>query len=67
LVIGNEKLTSKRDKLKHHYKGLEAELSEARSDAQKRMDDLVARVGSVEAHSISIAADNEKSLEGFRG
>jgi hemerythrin-like domain-containing protein len=66
-VTGNEKLTSEHDKLKHHYEGLEAELSEARSDAQKRMDDLVARVGSVEAHSINIAADNEKSLEGFRG
>jgi hypothetical protein len=35
MVTGNEKLTSERDKLKHCCKGLEAELSEARSDAHK--------------------------------
>jgi translation initiation factor 2 beta subunit (eIF-2beta)/eIF-5 len=35
LLVGNEKLASERDKLKHHCKDLQAELGETRSDAQK--------------------------------
>jgi hypothetical protein len=65
MVMGNKKLASERDKLKHRCEGLEAELLEARSDTQKRIDDLGARVRSAEAHSIDVAADDEKRLRDF--
>jgi hypothetical protein len=65
VVTGNKKLPSEQDKLKHHCDGLEAELSEACSDVQKRIDDLEARVRSSEARSIDVAAASEKRLRDF--
>jgi hypothetical protein len=43
MVMGNKMLTSESNKLKHCHEGLEAKLSEARSDTQKRIDDPEAR------------------------
>jgi hypothetical protein len=39
---------------------LKAKLAEARSDAQKKIDDLEARVRAAEAHVIDVATANEK-------
>jgi uncharacterized protein with PhoU and TrkA domain len=59
LVVGNKKLASERDELKHRCTDLQAELVEVRSDAQKRIDDLEERVKSTEARRINAAADGE--------
>jgi hypothetical protein len=67
LATDNEKLDSKHDKLKHHCEGLQAELVEARSDAEKHIADLEVKVWSAEAHSIGIAAKGKKHLRDFEG
>jgi hypothetical protein len=40
-------------------------MTEARFDAQKRTDDLEAKVKSAEAHSIDVTADGERRLREF--
>jgi hypothetical protein len=66
LLVGNKKLASERDKLKHRCEDLQAELTEARSDAQKRIDDLEAKVKFAEPHNINVAADDERRLREFK-
>jgi SMC interacting uncharacterized protein involved in chromosome segregation len=65
VVTGNKKLASECDKLKHRCEGLKAELSEARSDAHKRIDNLEPRVRSVKACSVDVATDSKKRLGDF--
>jgi SMC interacting uncharacterized protein involved in chromosome segregation len=60
VVTGNKKLASECDKLKHRCEGLAVELSEARSNAQKIIDDLEAKLRSAEAHSVDTATDRKK-------
>jgi hypothetical protein len=38
MVTGNKKLASKCDKLKHQCEGLQAQLSEARSNTKRKID-----------------------------
>jgi hypothetical protein len=66
MVTGNKKLASEHDKLKQRCEGLEVELSKARSDTQKRIDVLEARVRSATAHSFNVATNGEKRLRDFK-
>jgi hypothetical protein len=65
VVAGNKKLGSQQDQLKHHCENLQAELAQVRSDTEKQVADLEARVKSAEARSIDAAAKGEKKLRDF--
>jgi SMC interacting uncharacterized protein involved in chromosome segregation len=65
LLAGNEKLASEHDKLKYCCEDLHVELMEARSDAQKRIDDLEVKVKPAEAH-VDVAANGGKCLREFK-
>jgi hypothetical protein len=67
LVMGNKSLASECDELKSRCEGPQAELAEARSDAEKRVAILEARVRSTEAHDIDVASTGEKHLREFEG
>jgi hypothetical protein len=67
VVASNRKLCSERDQLKIHCNNLQAELVQARSDAEKGISNLEAKVASVEAYTIEIATEGEKSLRDFQG
>jgi hypothetical protein len=67
LVTGNKNLSSERDELKSRCEGLQAELAEVHSDAEKRVAILEAKVRSVEAHNIVVASASEKRLREFEG
>jgi hypothetical protein len=67
VVASSKKLSSERDQLKIHCDNLQDELAQACSDTEKRISDLEAKVASVEACNIEIAADGEKSLRDFHG
>jgi hypothetical protein len=66
VVAGNKKLGSQQDQLKHHCENLQAELAQVRSDTEKQVADLEARVKSAEARSIDAAAEGEKNLRDFK-
>jgi hypothetical protein len=59
-VVGNRKLSSERNQLKIRCESLEAELAQARSDAEKRVSDLELRVRFAKAHGVEIAAGARK-------
>jgi hypothetical protein len=67
VVAGSSKLSSEHDQLKIRCDNLQAELVQARSDTEKRISDLEAKVASAEGCSIEIAAEGEKSLRDFQG
>jgi hypothetical protein len=67
LVTGNKSLASERDELKSRCEGLQAELAEARSNAEKRATALEVKVRSAEPHSIDVASAAEKCLREFEG
>jgi hypothetical protein len=63
----NKNLAFEHDELKYRCEGLQAELAEARSDAEKRVVILEAKVRSVKAHIIDVASAGEKRLREFKG
>jgi chromosome segregation ATPase len=63
---GNRKLSLERDELKVCCDSLQAELSSAHSDAEKRISSLEAKVVSAEARSAEIAIESKKSLKDFQ-
>jgi chromosome segregation ATPase len=67
VVASIRKLSSECDQLKIHCDSLQAELAQARSDAEKHISNLEAKVLSAEARSIEIAAEGEKNLRDFQG
>jgi hypothetical protein len=66
-LMDNKNLASEHDELKYRCEGLQAELAEARSDAEKRVVILEAKVRSVKAHIIDVASAGEKCLREFEG
>jgi hypothetical protein len=67
LVTGNKSLASERDELKSHCEGLQTELAEARSDTEKRVVVLEAKVRFAEAHNIDVGSAGEICLREFEG
>jgi hypothetical protein len=67
LWLAAKKLSSEHDQLKICCDNLQAELVQARSDAEKRIFGLEAKVASAEARSIEISAKGEKCLRDFHG
>jgi hypothetical protein len=66
-LTDNKNLASEHDELKYRCEGLQAELAEARSDAEKRVVILEVKVRSVKAHIIDVASAGEKRLREFEG
>jgi hypothetical protein len=67
LLEGNKSLLVERNDFRYRCEDLKAKLAEAHSDAQKKVADLEARVRVVEAHSVDVAATDEKRLKDFEG
>jgi hypothetical protein len=67
VVAGSIKLCSKRDQLKIRSDNLQAELAQARYDAEKQISDLEVKVVSAEGRSVEIVPKGEKSLRDFQG
>jgi hypothetical protein len=67
VVAGSIKLCSKRDQLKIRSDNLQAELAQARYNAEKQISDLEVKVVSAEGRSVEIVAKGEKSLRDFQG
>jgi hypothetical protein len=65
VVAGSRKLASEREQLKLQCESLQAEMAQNRSDAEKHIADLEARVKSANACSVEIAAESEKNLRDF--
>jgi hypothetical protein len=66
-VTGNKNLASERNELKSRCEGLQADLAEVHSDAEKRVVVLEAKVRSIEAHNIDVASTGKKRLREFEG
>jgi chromosome segregation ATPase len=60
LMEGNKSLLTERDKFHYHCKDLKVEVARVRSDVEKNVADLEARVKSTEAHIVDVAATGEK-------
>jgi hypothetical protein len=66
VVAGSREVSSECDQLKIHCESLQAELVQARSDAEKRVSDLEVKVKFAEARGVEIASESEKNLGDFR-
>jgi hypothetical protein len=66
VAVGNKKLSLERDELKVRCDSLQAELVSARSDAEKRISGLEAKVAPTEARSAEIAIESKRSLKDFQ-
>jgi hypothetical protein len=62
LMDGNKSLLAEHDEFCYCSDHMETELVKIRSDAEKNITDLEARIRSAEAHSIDVAATGEKQL-----
>jgi hypothetical protein len=65
--MGNKNLASERNELKSRCEGLQADLAEVHSDAEKRVVILEAKVRSIEAHNIDVVSTGKKRLREFEG
>jgi hypothetical protein len=65
-MVGKESLLAERNKLHYRTEDLEAEPAKARADAVENIAALEAKLKSVEAHSVDVAADGEKHLQDFK-
>jgi hypothetical protein len=66
VAAGSKKLYLERDELKVRCDSLQVELASARSDAEKCISDLEAKVVSAEAHSAEVAIESKRSLKDFQ-
>jgi hypothetical protein len=64
LMEGNKSLLAERDD-RHRCECLEVEVAEVRFDAKKKVEDLEARVKSVEAHNADVVTTDEERLRDF--
>jgi hypothetical protein len=65
LLEGNKSQLDERDDFHYHCEDLQVDLAEVCSDAMKRTIDLEAKLESVEAHSVDVAAASERRLMDF--
>jgi hypothetical protein len=65
MLEGNKSLLAECDDFRFCCEDLQVELVEVHSDAKKQIADLEAKVESAEAHSVDIAATDERRLKDF--
>jgi hypothetical protein len=67
LLDGNKSLVAECDDFRYHCEDLQAEFAEVHSNAEKRTINLESKVKSAKAHSVEVAATDEKWLRDFEG